>query len=91
MVWLVLQSAYMPQLFRLHPEPKWLALDRHERHVWNILKRCESRDEANRVLDEVRAAAEKAKKGEQTSQRLAVAPKSFHHQNDQASHTPTRW
>jgi hypothetical protein len=63
MVWFVLQSAYMPQLFRLHSERKWLALDRHERNGWNVIKRCESRDEASRVLDEVRAAAEKAKKG----------------------------
>ena len=63
MVWFVLQSLYMPHLFRLHSERKWLAMDRHERHGWNIVKRCESRDEANRVLDEVRATAEKAKKG----------------------------
>jgi hypothetical protein len=34
-------------------------MDRHERHGWNIVKRCESRDKANRVLDEVRAAADK--------------------------------
>jgi hypothetical protein len=57
MVLLMLQSAYMPKLFCLHSEPKWLAMDRQERHIWNIVKRCETREEANRVLDEVRAAA----------------------------------
>jgi hypothetical protein len=62
MVWLVLESLYMPNHFRPHSEAKWLALNRHERHGWNILKRCETRDEANRVLDEARAAAEKGKK-----------------------------
>jgi hypothetical protein len=67
MVWLVLQSACMPKLFRLHSEPKWLSMNRQERHVWNIVKRCESRDEANRVLDEARADAEKAKKGTRIS------------------------
>jgi hypothetical protein len=56
MVWLVLESLYMPNHFRLHSEPKWLAMERQERHGWNIVKRCENRDEANRVLDEVRAA-----------------------------------
>jgi hypothetical protein len=60
MVWLVLESAYMPNHFCLHSEMKWLALDRHERHGWDIIKRCETRDEANVVFDEVRA--EKAKK-----------------------------
>jgi hypothetical protein len=70
MVWLVLQSACMPQLFRLHSEPKWLAMDRHQRHGWNVIERCESRDEANRVLDEVRAAAGKGKKGARTSQQV---------------------
>jgi hypothetical protein len=70
MVWLVLESAYMPNHFRLHSERMWLALDRHERHGWNIVNRCESRDEANRVLDEVRAAAEKANKGARTSQQV---------------------
>ena len=67
MVWLVLESAYMPNHFRLHSERMWLALDRHERHGWNIVNRCESRDEANRVLDEVRAAAEQAKKSARSS------------------------
>jgi hypothetical protein len=67
MAWLVLQSAYMPNHFRLHSERIWLALDRHERHGWNIIKPCENRDEANIVLDEVRAAAETAKKGIRTS------------------------
>jgi hypothetical protein len=67
MVWLVLQSLYMPSHFCLKSQRKWLALDRHERHSWNILKRCESRDEANRVLDEARAVAEKAKKGARNS------------------------
>jgi hypothetical protein len=36
MIWLVLQSAYMPQLFRLHSEPKWLAMDRHERQLEHL-------------------------------------------------------
>jgi hypothetical protein len=45
MAWLVLESLYMPHHFRLHSERMWLAMSRHERHGWNIVKRCESRDE----------------------------------------------
>jgi hypothetical protein len=67
MVWLVLESVYMPNHFRLHSERMWLVMNRHERHGWNIVKRCESRNEANRVLDDVRALAEKAKNGTPTS------------------------
>jgi hypothetical protein len=58
--WLVLQSAYMPNHFCLKSERQWLAMDRHERHGWDIVKRCETRDEANQVLDAARAAAQKA-------------------------------
>jgi hypothetical protein len=68
MVWLVLETLYMPNHFRLHSERLWLAMDRHERHGWNIVKRCDTRDEANVLLDEVRTAAENAKKGTRTSQ-----------------------
>jgi hypothetical protein len=70
MVWLVLESGYMPNHFLLHSERTWLTLDRHERHGWNIIKRCGTRDEANRVLDELRAAAEKTMKGARTSQQV---------------------
>jgi hypothetical protein len=57
LVWLVLQSAYTPNRFCLKSESKWLAMDRHGRFGWEIVKRCETRDEANRMLDEVRSAA----------------------------------
>jgi hypothetical protein len=63
MVWLVLESLYMPNHFRLHSEAKWLVLNRHERHAWNIVKRCETRDEANRVLDEARAGCGEGQEG----------------------------
>jgi hypothetical protein len=45
-------------------------LDRHERHGWNIVKRCDTRDEANAVLDEVRSAAAKTKDSARTSQQV---------------------
>ena len=60
MAWVVLQLSYNPNLFRLQSEREWLAMDRHWRFGWTIVKRCESRDEPNRVFDEVRAAAKKA-------------------------------
>ena len=57
MVWLVLQSAYMPNHFCLKSECKWLDMNRHERFGWDLVKRCATRDEANQVLDAARAAA----------------------------------
>jgi len=67
MVWLLLESLYMLNHFRLHSERKWFAMDQNERQAWKLVQRCDSRDEANRVLDAARAPAEKAKKGTRTS------------------------
>jgi hypothetical protein len=69
-VWLVLRSPYTSHHFKLCSERRWLTFDRHQRFGWDIVKRCETRDEAAHVVDEVRAVAEKAKKGERTSQRV---------------------
>ena len=57
MVWLLLRSAYMTQQFCIHPESEWLARDRHWRFGWDIVRRCESRHEATRLLAELQAAA----------------------------------
>jgi hypothetical protein len=62
-IWLVLRSAYASHHLRLHSERKWLEMDRHQRFGWDIVKRCETRADANQVLDELRAAAEKAESG----------------------------
>jgi hypothetical protein len=61
MVWLVLQSPSMPQIVRLHSEETWNAMAPRERVWWDIVKRCETRDEANAVLDALKA--EMAKTG----------------------------
>jgi hypothetical protein len=55
-VWLVLESLVMLGNYRLHSERKWLAMSRAERDGWKIVKRCESRDEANAVIDALKAA-----------------------------------
>jgi hypothetical protein len=56
MVWLVLESLLM-RGYRLHSERKWLAMEEGEKHGLKIVKRCESRDEANTVIDALNAAA----------------------------------
>jgi hypothetical protein len=73
MGWLVLQCVYMPHLFRLHSETKWLAMDRHERQGWEIIKRCGTREEASVALNEARAAAEKGRTAEGSKGRLAFS------------------
>jgi hypothetical protein len=67
MVWLVLQSAYNRFSFRLRSERRGHSLDRNERFCWDIVRRCETRDEANLVIDELRAAVANAKKGRRSS------------------------
>ena len=37
-------------------------MDRHHRFCWDIVQRCESRDAANCMIDELRSAVAKAKK-----------------------------
>jgi hypothetical protein len=56
MVWLVLESLLMPG-YRLHSERKWLSMEEGERSGLKIVKRCDSRDEANAVIDALNAAS----------------------------------
>ena len=57
MKWLVLESLMWPGAFRLHSEPKWDGMMPRERQLWKVIKVCVDRDEANSVIDEVKAKA----------------------------------
>jgi hypothetical protein len=62
MVWLVVESLVFPNRFRLHSKAEWDSVDRADRVWFQVVKECESLDEANAVLDQLSKQAASARK-----------------------------
>ena len=54
--WVVLRSVATPHEYVLHPETTWNRMAKSERQRWEVVKVCNNRAEANKTLDEEKAA-----------------------------------